>query len=151
MNPKDEKIDFSVPPHDDYLVKHTLWPEMNKLYGHPHEISCLTKTLDGSRIASACSGLSKAASTILVWDTKGWKFKPIQYHAYTVNDMVFSNNNKYLVSVSKDRKMGVFDENCELLFGYEAHSRVITSVSVSPDSKFIATGSRDKTIKIHSI
>jgi hypothetical protein len=34
---KDSKrIDFDKPPHDDYLVKHTLWPEMNKLYGHPH-------------------------------------------------------------------------------------------------------------------
>ena len=85
---------------------------MNKLYGHPHEISCIAKTSDGSRIASACSGLSKAASTILVWDTKDWKFNSIQYHAYTVNDMVFSNDNKYLISVSKDRKIGVFDEHC---------------------------------------
>lgn len=31
-----KKIDFNHPPHDDYLVKHTLWPQMNKLYAHPH-------------------------------------------------------------------------------------------------------------------
>lgn len=65
--------------------------------------------------------------------------------------MEFSAKNNYLVSVSKDRKLAVFDSSFELIFSYEAHNRAITSVSISHDEKFIVTGSRDKTIKIHSI
>lgn len=58
-----------------------------------------------------------------------------------------------MVSVSKDRKLAVYDvtNNYEVLWSYEAHTRAITSVSISKDEKYIVTGSRDKTIKIHSI
>ena len=45
----------------------------------------------------------------------------------------------------------MFDENSELVFSYEAHTRAITSISISPDCDIIATGSRDKIIKLHSI
>lgn len=57
------------------------------------------------------------------------------------------------MSVSKDRKLAVYDRanNYEVLSSYEAHTRAITSVSISSDEKYIVTGSRDKTIKIHSI
>lgn len=34
--------------------------------------------------------------------------------------------------------------------GGEVHTRAIMCVSWSPDSQFIATGSRDKTIKLHN-
>ena len=70
----------------------------------------MTKSYDGKKLASACNGLSKAASTILVWNTNDWRFKPIQHHSYTVYDMKFSFNNKYLASVSKDRKLALFDD-----------------------------------------
>ena len=66
--------------------------------------------------------------------------------------MEYSQSGKYLTSVSKDRKLALFDtENYDLIMSYEAHTRAITSVSISSDEKFIVTGSRDKTIKIHSI
>ena len=65
--------------------------------------------------------------------------------------MKFSPCSNYLASVSKDRKLAVFDKNFDLFFSYEAHTRAINCLAFSPDSKFIITGSRDKTIKIHSI
>jgi len=41
-------------PTEDYLVNYTLWPEVNKLYGHGYEINCLTTNHSGNLIASAC-------------------------------------------------------------------------------------------------
>lgn len=147
-----KKIDFGIPPHDDYLVKHTLWPEMNKLYGHPHELEYVCRSHDSKFMATSCNGLNKEASSIIIWNTQTWKIhKVIPYHAYTVYSMQFSPSGKYFVSGSKDRKLAVFNNDFELLFGYEAHTRAITSVSISVDDKFIVTGSRDKTVKIHSI
>jgi elongator complex protein 2 len=64
-----KKIDFSVPPHDDYLVKHTLWPEMNKLYGHPHELECICRSPDSKFMATSCKALTKETASIIIWST----------------------------------------------------------------------------------
>lgn len=66
---KEAKINFTLPPHDDYLVKHTLWPEMNKLYGHPHEISALAKNNKNKLLASSCEGKNKTFCRIIIWST----------------------------------------------------------------------------------
>lgn len=150
--PKETKINFEQPPHDDYLVKHTLWPEMNKLYAHPHEISYLAKCDERNLLVSSCSGLNKISCSIIVWSTKDWKVKKIiEHHTYTVYGMDFSPCGNYLASVSKDRKLAIFDSDFELVFSYEAHTRAATCVSFSIDSKFVATGSRDKFVKITSL
>jgi elongator complex protein 2 len=36
VGPSTTNTDFTKVQTEDYLVKHTLWPEMNKLYGHPY-------------------------------------------------------------------------------------------------------------------
>lgn len=48
---------------------------MNKLYGHPHEISALAKCNKRRLLASSCSGKSKAFCTIIIWSTEDWKIK----------------------------------------------------------------------------
>lgn len=73
----DAKVDFNIPPHEDYLVKHTLWPEMNKLYGHPHEIQYLARNNQNNLLASCCSALNKQAASIIIWESKEWKVKQI--------------------------------------------------------------------------
>ena len=35
------KLNFSIPPNEDSLTLHTLWPEMNKFYGHSFEIKSI--------------------------------------------------------------------------------------------------------------
>lgn len=104
-------------------MKHTLWPEMNKLYGHPHEIQFLTKNNNSTLLASSCHALNKESATIIIWDVmKNWKIiKLIQHHSYTVYGMQFSQNGKYLATVSKDRRLAVFDASeakFDLLFSY---------------------------------
>lgn len=59
--------DYQLPPIEDYLFKNTLWPEVNKLYGHGYEIVCVDAKRDGSLIASCCKSQSSAHSTIFLW------------------------------------------------------------------------------------
>ena len=75
----------------------------------------------------------------------------IEHHHYTVYSMEFSSCGKFLASVSKDRRLTVFNEDFNVVFSAEAHARAIMCVCFSPNCEFVATGSRDKFIKIHSI
>ena len=67
--------------------------------------------------------------------------------------MQFSKCDQWLVSVSRDRCVGVWQRNTETnLFEkrtiQSVHSRLIFCANFTHDSKFIITGSRDKSIKI---
>lgn len=150
---KEAKLDYDRPPHEDYLVKHTLWPEMNKLYGHPHEIETLCRSRVSRRMASSCAALNRQAASVIVWNTEEWKIiKLLSFHSYTVFGLEFSFNDKYFASVSKDRKLAVYSgADLELLFSYEAHLRTITCLSFHRSEEYLLTGSRDKTIRLHSL
>lgn len=148
---KSVKLDYSTPPHEDYLVKHTLWPEMNKLYGHGHEIEALCRSAVSPRMASSCNALNKEAASVIIWNTKDWKVaKILSFHNYTVYDLAFSPRDSYFATVSKDRKLAVYDQQLNLAYSYEAHLRAITCLAFHSSEQFLITGSRDKTVKLHS-
>lgn len=48
------QYDFNSTPSENYLMRNTLWPEINKLYGHGFEIKCITSNFEGTLIASSC-------------------------------------------------------------------------------------------------
>lgn len=48
---------------------------MNKLYGHPHEISALAKSNKHKLLASSCEGKNKTFCTMIIWSTEDWKIK----------------------------------------------------------------------------
>ena len=43
-----------APPSEDNLLQNTLWPEVQKLYGHGYEIFALAYHLRANVLASAC-------------------------------------------------------------------------------------------------
>ncbi len=62
----------SVPPAEDYLLTHTLWPEVEKLYGHGFEILSIACNYEGTLVASACVAKKTQHAVVRVWETKEW-------------------------------------------------------------------------------
>ncbi|XP_054015023.1 elongator complex protein 2 [Hylaeus anthracinus] len=152
----DFKNEDYVPPTEEELMQSTLWPELQKLYGHGYEIFSIAARHDGSLLATACKSTSTEHSAILLWNTVTWtQIQKLISHQLTVTQMEFSPNDRYLVSVSRDRKWSLFECNDDKYTLIAAslkkdnlHTRIIWCCSWTHDSCFFATGSRDGKIGI---
>lgn len=99
------------PPLEDSLSRHTLWPEVEKLYGHGYELSCLTASHDGRLVASAARASSPAHAVVRLFATAPrWSElrPPLAAHALTVVRLRFSPDDRLLLSVGRDRQWAVF-------------------------------------------
>ncbi|KAL9596206.1 MAG: hypothetical protein Q9219_005958 [cf. Caloplaca sp. 3 TL-2023] len=148
-----------LPPSEDELAKHTLWPEREKLYGHGYEICALAASHDGSVIATACRASSLDHAVIRLFESKNWRElkPPLTAHSLTVTCLRFSSNDQFLLSTGRDRQWAVFQRDetgCSMYqlraANKKAHSRMILSACWAPMSAgtlFITAG-RDKMCKI---
>lgn len=145
-----------VPPTEEELAQNTLWPELQKLYGHGYEIFCMTARHDGQLLATACKSTNLEHSAIILWSTDTWsQVQKLISHQLTVTQMEFSPNDRYLLSVSRDRKWSLFKndgENYALIAVSSKkdnpHSRIIWCCTWTSDSNYFATGSRDGKIGV---
>uniref|UniRef100_A0A3B4BI07 Elongator complex protein 2 n=1 Tax=Periophthalmus magnuspinnatus TaxID=409849 RepID=A0A3B4BI07_9GOBI len=151
---------FIKPPPEDHLLQNTLWPEVQKLYGHGFEMFCLAADSGGTLVASACKATKMEHASILLWDTSSWRqVQALSYHTLTVTQMAFSPDSQFLLAVSRDRTWSLWkhnsptSENTERfsLFSHTAkesavHTRIIWSCDWSPDGTYFATCSRDKKV-----
>ena len=74
--------DYSRPPTEEALAQNTLWPELQKLYGHGYEIFSLASSGadDGAVVvASACKASNAEHAEVILWTPKeeGWKIKQV--------------------------------------------------------------------------
>lgn len=146
------------PPTEEELMQNTLWPEINKLYGHGYEIFCMAARHNGELLATACKSTTQEHSAILLWNTNTWsQVQQLVHHQLTVTQMEFSPNDKYLLSVSRDRRWALFqttDGGYELIAASfkkdNPHSRIIWCCAWTQDSNYFATGSRDGKVVIWS-
>uniref|UniRef100_A0A4X2M3Z4 Elongator complex protein 2 n=1 Tax=Vombatus ursinus TaxID=29139 RepID=A0A4X2M3Z4_VOMUR len=151
------------PPTEDHLLQNTLWPEVQKLYGHGYEIFCVACNNSNTVIASACKATKKEHAAIILWSTSSWKqLQSLLFHNLTVTQMAFSPDDKFLLAVSRDRNWSLWkrqEENSqqpEPAFSLCAftdkntavHTRIIWSCDWSPDSRYFFTGSRDKKVVV---
>ena len=154
-----ETFDLDHPPLEDHLARHTLWPESEKLYGHGHEISAVAASHGGTVIATACRASSIDHAVIRLYETKGWReVKPaLTAHSLTVTCLRFSEDDRYLLSVGRDRQLAIFerDQSCTVLYklhiqNLKGHSRMILNASWAPvdAGRIFATAGRDKAVKI---
>ncbi len=149
------KSNFSQPPDEDFLYNNTLWPENSKLYGHGYEVISIACSRDGSLIASSGKSQSEKHSKLFLWDAEKNNFlNKLDGHVLTIVQIEFSSDDKYILSVSRDRSLCIF-EKIENEKGYElvqlekeTHARIIWGCSWAKDSEMFLTGSRDNTLKI---
>lgn len=148
------------PPLEDQLARQTLWPEREKLYGHGHEISTVAASHNGLVVATACKASSTEHAVIRLYDTREWREvgAAVLVHSLTVTCLRFSSDDKFLLSVGRDRQVAVFvrdDDNSPQ--GYtlqcqnpKAHSRMILGAAWAPfcAGRSFATAGRDKCVKL---
>ncbi|CAK7210915.1 Elongator subunit elp2 [Sporothrix bragantina] len=151
------------PPPEDVLARNTLWPETEKLYGHGYEISCLAVSHDGSLVASACRASSLNHAVVRLFATAPhWTEvrPPLPLHTLTVTRLRFSGDDRYLLSVGRDRQWAVFARSTDTeksttytlaQHNAKAHSRMILDCAWAPTvngRRVFATAGRDKTVKV---
>lgn len=146
------------PPLEDHLSRNTLWPEIEKLYGHGYEISALATSHDGSIIATACRASSLDHAVIRLFDTKTWNQinPPLTAHSLTVARLRFSPDDSLLLSVGRDRQWAIFERSTAESTEYKlkhsdpkGHSRMILDAAWAPgSSNAFATAGRDRSIKL---
>ncbi|KAJ3086386.1 Elongator subunit elp2 [Quaeritorhiza haematococci] len=154
---------LSEPPFEPHLMQHTLWPEVDKLYGHGYEIITLAASHDGKIVASACKATKTEHAALRLWSTKTWKELPCSplltnppAHSLTVTAVRFSHDDTWMCSVGRDRGWALYrrrggdeDPSFELVtLNPKAHARIIWDCCWAFDDSMFATASRDKTVKI---
>ncbi|UJR34031.1 hypothetical protein I4U23_021445 [Adineta vaga] len=149
---------LNEPPFEEHLLQNTLWPEIQKLYGHGYELIAVASNPSGSIIASSCKASHQNDAAIILWNTTTWKpIVRLAVHQLTVVRMAFSNDGQYLLSVSRDRSWSMFtiDETNLQAQLYKRistnnphHKRIIWSCSFSHDDQYFITGARDQMIHI---
>lgn len=158
-------LDAAHPPLEESLSRHTLWPEVEKLYGHGYEISCLAASHDGRLVASACRASSLNHAVIRIFETARWTElrPPLAVHTSTVFRLRFSADDRFLLSVGKDRRWAVFQRKdgeeqgggggmCyeEFQTDDKGHKRMVLDAAWGPlmpdvpGRRIFATASRDK-------
>lgn len=150
--------ELNAPPTEDCLQQNTLWPEVQKLYGHGYEVYAAATNPSGTVMATSCKSSQMDDAAIVLWDTSDWSKKSeILGHQLTVTQLEWSPDGTRLLSVGRDRKaMLHLERNGDLNgFCYEKvwssnkeHSRIIWSCSWFADSQHFVTASRDMQVML---
>ncbi|KDN47243.1 hypothetical protein RSAG8_03722, partial [Rhizoctonia solani AG-8 WAC10335] len=104
--------------------------------------------------ANAFCACAPGDFTVRLWDTQTWQTHSIMWHTSFVESIAFSPDGSRLISVSKDKRLSVWevqelDQKVSLNQSeFEGHSGVVQSVSFSPCGAYIVSGSDDSTIRM---
>ncbi|KIW01994.1 nuclear distribution protein PAC1 [Verruconis gallopava] len=154
-------------PSDEYK-------NIRTLPGHDHSVSAIRFVPSGAAGSPTSGNLLVSASrdkTLRIWDvTTGYCVKTIKGHSDWVRDVVPSFDGRWLVSGGSDQTARLWDVSSGEQKGlFLGHDHVVECVAIAPpvtyehlaslaglkkpppassSAEFVATGSRDKTIKL---
>ncbi|KAF9263471.1 WD40 repeat-like protein [Marasmius fiardii PR-910] len=142
-------------PFEGELASITLWPEVEKIFGHGYESSTIAVSNSKKYLATACKATSPEHAVIRLNDTSTWLAvgEPLSGHSLTVTRIAFSPDDQFVLTVSRDRSWRMFRQDSDkgyvpFLAETKAHGRIIWDCTWSREGDIFATASRDKTVKI---
>ncbi|KAI0285054.1 WD40-repeat-containing domain protein [Russula aff. rugulosa BPL654] len=117
-------------PFEAELASITLWPEVEKVFGHGYE-----------------------HAAVWIYETENFRpfGQPLEGHTLTVARIAFSPDDQLVLTVSRDRSWRLFrrEESGYVPIAVDkSHTRIIWDGAWAADGKVFATASRDKTVKI---
>ncbi|KAG6918947.1 hypothetical protein DXG01_010602 [Tephrocybe rancida] len=158
-------------PYEGELASTTLWPEIEKVFGHGYESMTLAVSPEKRFIATACKATTPEHAVVRVYDTSKYQLvgNPLTGHSLTVTRISFSPNEKYVLSVSRDRSWRLSQASQEsggiigllvlsrsvadvVPLGFipvaadKSHGRIIWDCAWASEGDVFATASRDKTV-----
>jgi elongator complex protein 2 len=79
------------PPFEEYLIQNTLWPEVEKMYGHVYEI--ISICANHKYVATASKATKNEHAKIRIWATDNWLqiCEPLEFHSLTITSLDFSS------------------------------------------------------------
>lgn len=108
--PQTTSTPLNVPPFEQTLLQDTLWPEVDKVYGHGFEIVSLATNPTGTLIASSCKASQPEHAAVRLYSPieKTEACSPLVFHTLTVTSISFSPNGKYLLTAGRDRSFALY-------------------------------------------
>jgi elongator complex protein 2 len=151
----------------------SLWPEVQKLFGHNTEVYCLAAmslphsdnaSENWTIVASSAKARDADDAKIRLWNVRSGQCIQVlsDGHKSTVATIDFSPSGEYLASSGKDRRLCLWKKqdstsssmpNYTLAWAMDAaHRRIVWSVHFCPyELHMLASASRDGCIKVWSI
>ncbi|KAK0530646.1 Elongator subunit elp2 [Tilletia horrida] len=171
---------FKSPPNEDELHVSTLWPELDKLYGHGYELFAIgashpvssgtDKTHGKGRfVASSCKANNAEHAVIRIHDRdRHWKeVAQLAGHKLSITRIRFHPGgagrepNRFVLSAGRDRSWHLHEcieadgaaggPAWRAFASQQAHARIVWDCAWSRDGNLFATASRDKTVKIWAL
>ncbi len=115
------------------------------LKGHDHDVTSVTFSPDGKRMATAGWYM-----TVKVWDAvSGQETLSLKGHNRDVRSVAFSPDGKRIASASDDGTVKVWDAGSgQEIRTLKGHTDGVADVVFSPDGKRIASAGNDGTVKV---
>ncbi|KAG8819898.1 hypothetical protein FRC19_009421 [Serendipita sp. 401] len=146
---------LSRPPFEAELAATTLWPEIEKIFGHGYESISLSVSRSKTLIATSCKATTAKHAVVRLYDAQTFKpfGSPLHGHTLTVTKTAFNKDDRLILAVGKDRTWHLFGRHdsqneYEPIVACKAHARVVWDCSWMHEVDIFATASRDKTVKV---
>ncbi|GAB1301509.1 Elongator complex protein 2 [Apodemus speciosus] len=128
------------PPTEDHLLQNTLWPEVQKLYGHGYEIFCVACNHSKTLIASACKYPRRKENQLLQVALRPPQMTPSPHTSA-------HGREKQMKAAQKEHAAIILwsTASWKQVQSLAFHTLTVTQMTFSPDDKFLLAVSRDRT------